>query len=171
MATVHGVVGIRLKDWLGIITSKLLYVSTSDATTLAQIATSVQAFCVILDPVTDAAGEGAHFTLEIASTGLKTGTSVNNELGNGALFTFGQVSSPYKYSDLVPAMAEAKITSGKVNLADADVAAYFGWLAANATQLQVESKAHLALTGFSSSQLVTRKHRKNETRVSYEPAP
>lgn len=168
MATAYGIVGIRLKDWLGIITSHQLFVSLSDATTVAQIIADVQTYCAVLDPVTDAAGVVAHFELVFPSTGLKTSTSVNNELGNGALFSYGQANSPYKFSVLVPAMAEGKISASKVNLSDAAVIAYYTWLSTNGTHLQVTSKARNALSGFLSSQLVTRKHRKSETRVSFE---
>ena len=168
MATAYGIVGIRLKDWLGIITSHQLFVSLADTTTVAQVIADVQTYCGLLDPITDAAGVIAHFELVFPSTGLKTGVAVNNELGAGALFSFGQVSSPYKFSVLVPAMAEGKILNGKVNLGDTDVINYENWLQTNATHLQVTSKARNALSGFLSSELVTRKHRKSETRVSYE---
>lgn len=168
MATVHGIVGIRLKDNLGIVTSHSLFVSLADTTTMAAIVTAVQTYCGLLDPITDAMGVDAHFTLIFPSTGLKTAVAVDNPLGNGGLFSFSLVSNPYKFSVLVPAFAEAKISGSKINLTDSAVSTWFNWLRTNGTPLQVESKSRIALDAFLSSELVTRKHRKSETKVSYE---
>lgn len=168
MATIHGIIGVRLTDTEGVITSHQIFVQLDDATTAAQIIAVTQGYCLKLDPITDAAGVEAHFTLVFPSTGLKTGATVKNPLGNGALFTFSQTGSPYKFSVLVQSFAEAKLTGAKVDLTDADIAAYYAWLLAAHTTVQATGKGYQLLSAFLSFQLVTRKHRRAESKVSHE---
>jgi hypothetical protein len=170
MATVHGVLSVQLEDTMGVKASHELLIQISDATTLASVITGAQAYFALLDPLTDAAGVQARFTLKFASTGLKTGATVENPLGNGGLFTFGAVGTPYRPSILVPSMAEALITNGKIDNADSDVTAWANWIKANGTALGVESRGYQKIDAWLKSKIVTRKHRKEESLVSNEPS-
>jgi hypothetical protein len=167
---VHGIIGIRLQDTEGKIVSHELFVNCDDSKALSDVVTVVQAYCVILDSMTDAAGVQARFTLLFPSTGLKTGATVENPLESGGLMAFSQTGSPYKFSVLVPSMAEALITDGAIAIGEAAFIAWKNWILGVHTGIQCESKARNLLSAFLSCQLSTRKHRKARTKVSYTPA-
>jgi len=168
MATVHGVLGVRMEDTEGVVTSHQLFVQFSDTATLATLMTAAQAYFALLDPITDAAGITAHLIANFDSTGLKTAATVKNPLGNGGLFTFAATGTPYKFSALVPSIAEAKLTGGKLNITDTDVQDYYGWFVAPPGALTPTTKGYQVISAFRAFKLSTRKHRREQTRVSEE---
>lgn len=170
MATVNGILGVRLEDTEGVVTSHQLFVQFADTATTATLISAAQAYFLLLDPLTDAAGISAHLISNFASTGLKTSATVKNPVGNGGLFTFSAVGTPYKFSALVPSIAEAKLTGGKLNLSDSDVIAYYSWFPAPPGALVPTTKGYQVLSTFRSFKLSTRKHRREQTRVSEEAA-
>jgi hypothetical protein len=169
MADLYGVVGIRLKDKNGQIVSHEFFARFPDTDTLAQIQTDLQAYCVLLDPMTDCAGVKGHFIVDFPSTGLKTSPSVKNPLSYGGLVDFGDGTTPYKASILVPGIAEALTTTGKIDITDADFIAWQTWLRTGTSHVYPVSKAKNALTGFLSCKCVTRKHRKGLSQLTTQP--
>jgi hypothetical protein len=168
MATVHGVLGVRLEDTEGVITSHQIFVQFADTATLATLISAAQAYFALLDPITDAAGITAHLIANFDSTGLKTAPIVKNPVGNGGLFTFQASGTPYVYSSLVPSIAESKLTGGKLNITDTDVVDYYQWFTAPPGALTPTTKGYQVITAFRTFKLSTRKHRREQTRVSEE---
>ena len=168
MANAQVLLSVGLEDDMGVKTRQTLNTVVADTATIAQLITDAQAYCAILDPVTDALGLNVHIEIIAASTGLKTATTVKDPLENGALFTFDVTGTRYHYSVLVPSFAEAKRTGAKVDLADADVLAYYTWLHTNGTHYQVVDKGWAALSTFRRFKLNARKHRKPEAQLSTE---
>lgn len=169
MATVHGLLSVTLEDSQGVKVPLTIPVQISDATTLATLATDAQAFFALLDKATDAAGVVAHFSLNIAPTGLKTGTTVDNTVGNQGLFGFSQANSKYSYSVAVPALAEATVVGGTMDLAeDSDLDKFLDWFTAPPGTLKAESTALNLLAAFLRGSIRTRKHRRQQSRVTYQ---
>jgi hypothetical protein len=167
MAVIHGILSVRLKDYMGVISTHDIFVQVGDDTTLAEVVSAAGTYFLLLDPLTDAMGVIAHFTMLFASTGMKSAVTVENRLDDIGLFAFTQPGAPYKFSEVIPAFAEGKQANGGVNLADEDVQDWLTYIEATGVDLQVESKARIKLGAFLSCQLADRKHRKAVTRVSY----
>lgn len=171
MATIHGVTSFRLQDFLGATGSMKTLIQFSDATTVAQLITDVQALAVLLDPCTDAMGLQARVEFTFASTGLKTAITTNNTLVNGALFSYSQSGgNRYIYSEEVPAFAETKITNGKIDLGNSDVINLKDWYLNGGAHILAESNAYNTLAAFRYCKLGSRSDRRVETKVSFEPA-
>lgn len=168
MADIHGVLGVGIKDSIGVKASQQQFVKAADTTTLAQIQTDVNTYLGKLDPVTDGVVSSVQLLLRLPFSGLKSSPTAFNEVGSGALFQFHQTVSDYKQSILVPAWAEALISSGHVVITGA-AATWWDWFINGGVHLFSESKARNAMDAFLAGELVTRKHRKSETRVSFTP--
>jgi hypothetical protein len=164
MATVQGSAQWRLVDDEGVETSKIIYYQCSDATTIAQLVADLTTFAPLLDGVTDAATTGnASLSIEFAPTGLKTTPNPITPLGNGLLSTFSQTGVPNAYSDLVPAVAAAIKTGGKVDMTPGGP--YANYKAAFLTPLAhitLESDQKRTLAAFRHLRLTTRKHRREQ---------
>lgn len=164
MATVQGSAQWRLVDVEGVETSKIIYFQTSDATTVAQLVADLTGFAPLLDAVTDAATTGnATLSISFAPTGIKTTANPITPLGNGLLTTFSQTAVPLAYSDLVPAVAAAIVTAGKVDLTPGQpYALYRAAFLAPLTHITLESNQERTLAAFRHLRLTTRKHRREQ---------
>jgi hypothetical protein len=164
MATVFGSAQWRLVDIEGVETSKVIYYETDDATTLSQLIAGLTAFAPTLDAVTDAATTGiASLSINFSATGLKTTPNPITPLGNGLLTTFSQSGVPRAYSDLVPAVAAAIVTNGKVDLTPGG--AYDNYRAvflAPQTHFTMVGQQLRTLAAFRHLRLTTRKHRREQ---------
>src|ERR1043166_6818352 len=160
MATVHGSAQWRLQDIEGVESSKIVYFETSDATTIAQLVSDLTGFAPLLDAVTDAKTTGnASLTIAFSPTGIKTTANPITPTGNGLLTTFSQTGVPLAYSDLVPAVAAAIVTAGKVDLTPGNAydlyrAAFLAPLA----NITLESNQERTLAAFRHLRLTTRTH-------------
>jgi len=164
MATVHGSAQWRLVDVEGVETSKIIYFQTSDATTVAQLVSDLTSFAPLLDGVTDAASTGnASLSIAFSPTGLKTTPNPITPAGNGLLSTFSQTAVPLAYSDLVPAVAAAIVTGGKVDLTPGQpYALYRAEFLAPLAHITLESNQERTLAAFRRLRLTTRKHRREQ---------
>jgi hypothetical protein len=165
MATAHGSFQVRLVDYLGVETSKIFYFQTSDASTVAQIATDCASLMALLDPVTDAASAGtASLTINIAPSGLKVTPLKGNPLNTGILSTLNQVSLPNAFSDLVPAAAQAQISSGHViDTVGSPYDSYITNFFSAMPHIQLESNIRVLLASLRHNDVNTRKRRKQQT--------
>lgn len=171
MANIHCIGSVTLQDTEGTKVSQDQFFLVADTVTLATIITQMQAYCALLDPVTDAAGLICRFEIKFASTGLKTGPTVQNPVENNGLFTFSQLSSSYVFTEPVPSLAESKISGSKVDLTDADIIAYYQWFTTAHSGLQPVGKYDNNLQSFLKFKLATRKHRKSQSQLTTEEAP
>lgn len=168
MANYRAVLGVRLQDDHGLITSHQLFANIPEATTITQMVAAAQAYFALLDPLTDAAGLLGHVQFTFPSTGLKTSpTSGGNTFNDNGLFSFHQSNLPYVQGVLLPAYADAKIANGKITI-EADMTAWVTWLKSGSANMPIVSKAGNPLVEPFRIKLVTRKHRKQESAISTE---
>jgi hypothetical protein len=167
MANYLSIMAIEVQDVLGVTVSHDVFVEVADTTTVAQIVTATQAYCALLDPLTDGAGVGAHVTLSFPSTGMKTGpTALGSPVEQTLLTNFSQAGSRYKFAIDVPTLAKGKIVNGKVDPLDTDVAAWKAWLLAAHTGIQASSKFGNLLQALLDLTITFRKHRRSENKKS-----
>ena len=164
MATVHGSAQWRLIDIEGVDTSKIFYFQTSDATTIAQLVSDLTAEAALLDGVTDAATTGiASLSVDFAPTGLKTTPNPITTMSDGLLNTFSQTGVPLAFSDLVPAVAAAIKTGGKVDMTPGQPwQLYEASFLAPLAHITLESNQERTLAAFRRLRLTTRKHRREQ---------
>ena len=110
------------------------------------------------------AAKYAKLTLFLPSTGWKTSPVAGVRMGDGGLFSFGQVGFTGKFSINFPGIDHTCLTDGALNPVETDTAAWISWIQANGTHFQVESKAHAALSSFLSVRNNDRDSRKNLTK-------
>lgn len=171
MATAHGILSWRLVDKFGVQVAKELFVQFADTTTIAEVVTDAGTLATALNAVTDMATAGqAHFTLNFTPANLKTTpTTDGNPASVGLLTTLSQTGSPYTFADLVPGIAKAVAPTGKViETTGSAYETYETALVTAGAHLTVESKSWLALAAAIRNKIVTRKHRKQETRMTTE---
>lgn len=164
MATVQGSAQWRLVDIEGVETSKVIYFQTPDTTTVAQLVSDLSGFAPLLDGVTDAATTGnASLSIEFSPGAIKTTPNPITPLGNGLMTTFSQTAVPLAFSDLVPAVAAAIVTGGKVDLTPGNAyALYRAAFLAPLTHITLESNQQRTLAAFRRLRLTTRKHRREQ---------
>lgn len=170
MATVQGNAQWRLKDIEGVETSKIIYFQASDATTIAQLVSDLTAEAALLNAVTDAATAGTcSVSINFAPTGLKTTPNPITPLGNGLLNTFSQTGVPLAFSDLVPAVAAAIVTNGKVDMTPGGPwQLYEASFLAPLAHITLESNQERTLSNFRKLRLTTRKHRREQQLATTE---
>jgi hypothetical protein len=164
MATVFGNAQWRLVDTDGVETSKIVYFQTSDATTIAQLVSDLTGFAPLLDAVTDAGTAGvASLSINFSPTGIKSPPNATNTMGEGLLTTFSQTGVPRAFSDLVPAVARAIVSNGKVDLTPGGAYAnYRAAFLAPLAHITLGSADERTLAAFRRLRLTTRKHRREQ---------
>lgn len=84
----------------------------------------------------------------------------SSEVQEVAVFDFNQAALTTHYGNSVPAFLESKVSSGRPNLADTDVAAYVTLLTSAALGGTYSGLGNEALTGLYRAFLSDRKHRR-----------
>lgn len=170
MATQFAIVSWNIFDDLGVSVPYDQFVSLDDSKTLAAILTEVDSLAALVDPITDGASLQGHLTVRFPSTNFKIVPNTGKAVDTTGLFTFNQANTVYKASLDVPAIADAVITNGKIDLTNADVAAYVDWFASAHNGVRGVSKFGNIFSGNIGSIITTRKHRRALTRKSASTA-
>lgn len=128
----------------------------------------------LIDAITDGViiGGGIKIPLQ-PSGGWKTSPTNPTQVANGGMFDMNQANIKYVQEVLIPAFATSKITSGRINLADTDVAAFIAAITSGAglyplDPMFVNSKYLNALESLRDAFLNTRKHRRQLVKSSFE---
>lgn len=169
MANLLGHTSVTIADSLGVSASVPFYLQFPDSSTLAQVNTAIQAILTDLDDVTD--GQILRATIEIDAIlpgGLKSGPVAGSEVERGGLFNWYQTGIKYKFGVLVPALAASVIVDGKINLGDTAVTTFLALITAIGGDAEWVSTAGRLLTTLADALIVFRKHRKAESRRSFE---
>jgi len=172
MTTRHGLVSIQFLDALGVTSSISLNVAVDDSKTIAQALTEATAYAGKADGISDS--EITKVTLKIVSplpSGSKATPASTAENERVGLANFNQVASPYKFGIPLPAVKGAAIVNGKIDLTNTDWQAWVDALILAGTALVVESTGLHTISGLADALLSFRKHRRAETRRSFEVAP
>ena len=168
MAGGSGLVSVSLVDDTGVTAAHNIFVYIDDTVeTLANTITTLQAYLPVLDAVTDAKITKASFTLTIPLPGgLKAAPVADSNVEETFLANFGISGQPYKYGIDVPAVAQAMVTDGKIDLANVNFEAWRLWIVSLHGHFTVVSKFILAITGLLDVLISFRKHRKAQQRRS-----
>lgn len=169
MTVRHGHVSYKLLDKLGVEVSAPFYMAIDDTKTVAQVISDANLFGQNLDPITDSQIIETRISLVgSAVSGAKSAPAATAENERTGLFNFSQSTGPYRFGVDVPGIADSKISNGKINLSDADVAAFVAGMLAAGTALTPESTAFYTLVSLLDALISFRKHRKAESRRSIE---
>jgi hypothetical protein len=172
MATQFGQVSVQLLDALGVTVSMPLYIDVDDTKTIAQLITDATAAGTQVDSVSDSQVTKITVSLNAPlAGGLKTTPNATAENERTGLLNFRQTGSPYKFGVDIPAIAEATLVNGKIDLSNAQIAAFITFLTTAHTVFTYVSTAIKALISLVDALLTFRKHRKAESRRSFEVAP
>ena len=169
MAIVHCLLTVGVEDWMGNRATNRQYFECDDADTLAQIISDFQAYCAVLNAITDGAGYDGRIEILTPPVGMKSTATVGNPLATGGLFTFSQDNIGNVFSSLVPALRQTEIVNGKINIASGTPAHdYLTLLTTGGTYLTYDSQVFNNLVAFLRCDINTRKHRRNQTKLSNE---
>ena len=168
MATKNGIASYRMLDKLGVVVSMPVYVKIDDTKTIAQMLGDANLIGQQIDPISDS--QILDYSIAVtgnAVSGAKSSPAATAENERTGLFNFSQATSPYRFGVDVPAIADTKISGGKINLADSDILAFIAALTAAGTALTPESTSLYTLSALLDALISFRKHRKAESRRSY----
>lgn len=169
MTTRYGHVSLRLLDSLGVESSSMFPVNIDDTKTIAQALTDAQVLAGDVDAISDS--QITEVSLKLIGPlpiGGKTGPIAGAENERTGLFNFSQSGSPYRWGVDIPGMAQGKISAGKINLSDAAVSAFIAFMIAAGTALTPVSTSPHTLVALLDALLAFRKHRRAESRRSFE---
>jgi hypothetical protein len=171
MATVQALVSTQVTDALGVTATVDQFVTFPDTLTAADLQTWSNAYILKLDPITDGQITLQKISLVMAlpGSGIKTSPNATAEVERTGLLNMSQTGSRYKFGVDIPAIAEAVISNGKINLTNSDVQAFIGIMTTVTNSVTVVSKFLNALRGLVDALLTFRKHRKALNRRSFEP--
>jgi hypothetical protein len=170
MANYLAILSVELQDSLGVSTAHDLFLLVPDTAAVSALISWAGNYFIKLDPITDAAGVQAHITLKFTSAGLKTTPVASSEVEKTGLFNFAQASSLYKQGVDVPAIADATITSGRIDLANTDIVAWRDYVLTAHDGISAVGKFTNDLTSLQDALISFRKHRRAENRRSFEVA-
>lgn len=172
MTARFGHVAVTFLDALGVSTTQAYYVDYDDTKTIAAAVGEAQSLAQDLDNVSDSQITEVKLqivgTLPGAGKSAPVSTAENERTG---LLNFSQTGSPYKYGVVIPAIADSKIVNGKIDLTNTDITNLITLLTTAGTVFTYVSTAIKALAKIVDALLSFRKHRKAESRRSFEVAP
>jgi hypothetical protein len=172
MATVDAMVSIRVLDFLGDEVAKQIWVTLSDADTLADVVTDCHTIQTKLDSITDGEITGCKFELVVSlAGGLKAAPVVGSALNDNGGFNMRILNlSNRSFSDNVPTIAQSVIASGKINLTLPSIINWIALFTPGSTLAFMQPVTNLWLTlgSFRHSVLSTRKHRGQLSKTSFE---
>jgi len=169
MATVPGQLSVKIKDALGVETSMSTLHDVTTTDTVADLQTWAAAYLPKLDAITDGQITAATIAVTLTLPGsLKDAPAAHSEVEKTGLFNFGQTGLPYKYGIDVPAISDNVIVNGKIDLTNSDITDWISLLTTLTNGIQAISKAFVVLTGLLDALISFRKHRRAESRRSFE---
>lgn len=170
MATQNGILSLRTQDFLGDEASKPLYVTFSDAQTVAALITYAQTIQTTYDGVLDGIITACELKINIPLVGgIRTTPNLGSSLNDNALFNYKIAGLTNRsYGDDVPTWSQTLITNGLIRLDLAATIAYQTLFTPASGLLQPVSSDWQTLGAFRKCRLSTRKHRGALTKSSTE---
>jgi hypothetical protein len=147
----------------------LNYINVPDSVTVAQLASLVQAYSAVLDPLTDAQIDRIFVKLDLPFSGAKSAPVAGSIVERTMLANWEQAAVPYKYGIDVPAIsASVLMADGRIDLTNATITNWTSFLLAAHTAITFVSKFANALVRLLDVLVSFRKHRKQESRRTIE---
>lgn len=168
MATIYGKLSYTTRDILGVAASHDEYVSIDDTKTIANMASFLNAYLDVVDPIQAGHIESANIAI-YPSIGSRTAALSSSRVEQTGLYNFSQTGSPYKYGVDIPALSNTVLVSGHIDLTDAAVTAFIAFMEAAHTGFQIVSKYRIVLVALLDAAITFRKKRRALARVSTEP--
>lgn len=169
MATYLALLSAEVHDATGVPASALEYVDVPDTVTVAQLASLVQAYSAVLDPLTDAQIDRIFVKLDLPFSGAKSSPVAGSIVERTMLANWEQSSSVYKFGVDVPAVTANIIgTDGRIDTTNPIFTNWTAFLLAAHTGITFVSKFALALLRVIDVLISFRKHRKQEQRRTIE---
>jgi len=160
---------VKYLDSLGVEVAVPYYGTANDAQTIALAVTEFQQMLDDLDAVTDAQITGAEIKIvNILPTAGKSSPVAGSLNNRGELLNFSQTGNPRRQEWLIPAISLSKLVGGRLNLSDSDVSSLVDLITAVGTVFRYTSTVFSALVALLDAFLSIRKHRKPDTKVSFE---
>ena len=169
MAVRAGSASFRLIDYLGVKVPKIVYFNVDDAKTIANVIADLEAFAALLDPVTDAASFAhvANFSINFTDSALKGTPNEGNAASISGAASFAETGTGQTFSDLIPAIAQAQVSSGSIiDGVGSPFLAYRTAFVTPFTNITLTSQDQRTLAAFHSSNIPTRKHRRQQRAVT-----
>lgn len=160
MATVLGSFSSRIKDSEGVTVAKELYFTFDDTHTMADITAFSNAYLAVLDPLTEGEIVQQVFRIQLGFSGLKSAPLADSDVQETLLTSYVQNGSFSHWGDDVPAEIDAVIVNGRVDLTNAVLVAYSGFLTAAHSGFQAAGRIGNALVALYSGTETFRKRRK-----------
>jgi hypothetical protein len=145
-----------------------MYFNMPDSATLADLVTAAGTIITDVDAVTDGQILGVSLDVQITLPTVKTAPVAGAEIERGGLFNFSQENVKYRFGILIPAFKKSLIVNGRINLAATAVTTFIGAVTAIGGDLDFISTGGNLLVAFTDALINFRKHRKAESRRSYE---
>lgn len=162
------ILSYTIQDKEGVETAHSIFVNGPTSGLISDLQTYAAAYATVLDAVTD--GVIVRGRIDIPMTGfsgLKT-TAGPNDVEKTGLFNFGNSSTRYKIPIDVPAIAQAVISGGRINLGATAVTNWITFLETASSTITAVSKFLAVLQNVVDALLTFRKHRKQLIRRSFE---
>lgn len=163
-----------IRDELGTEAATVLHADVDPAQTLSAAATEWQDFGILLNAVCGGNITRGRLELILAPPAPFTGKPVaGSRVEQTGLFNFSTGSTPFRTAAVVPAFLSTKLSGGKINNADTDVAAFINAVVAVPALLngQFTDLTLANLVAFVDSILSFRKRRKQLQRSSFNITP
>jgi hypothetical protein len=167
MAIFNAIYSFTIQDADGERTAFPVYVEFADTVTLADVNTGLMAYGSLLDAILDGQIVKNRVTVELpVDSGYKSAPVAGSEIEVTGLITFSLDDPVGKtYSNDIPAFARSKFVGNKINLTDADVAA---WISRGVSATPPAEKNDLwsgFLLAVRSGRKTFRKHRRQTERT------
>lgn len=162
-----------LQDAFGTKGVALINALADPAATVANLQTQWASIGALLDAITSGKIIGGHYRALQGPVDTDGKPAADSRIEQSGIFNFSATGTGYKQAVLVPSIADAVLTTGgRIDLANADVSAFFTALVtAVAGVLEWTSANRQALLALVDALLSFRKHRKQLQRSSFEVAP
>jgi hypothetical protein len=160
MASVLGLFSTRVIDAEGITVAKELPFTFDDSATLANIKAFSDAYLAVLDPMTEGAITQQVFRIVLSTSGLKGAPIADSDVQETLLTSYIQNGVFSKWGDDIPAYIDAINVNGRINLANATLVSYAGFLTAAHAGFQAAGRTGNALVALYSGVETFRKRRK-----------
>ncbi len=156
-----------LVDELGIDATCQLFTFIDPASTVTQLLTEYAATSLLLDAITGAKIKDGRFVLNFAPDGgVKGSPAAGSRVEQTGVFDFSNVSNSRIWGNAIPALANSKIVSGRINDADSDVIAWVANLLASFSVGHYTNPQDIHLSGVVDTFISFRKRRKQLHRES-----
>ena len=167
--TAPALVSVSIQDELGTKSTSSQYVMVDPTAPLASLAATAQAYATAIDAISSGVITETRATLLPGNpAGIKAAPAAGSRVEASAVVNFVDANSPRKYGTLIPAIADAMIVNGKLNLQNAAVQAFVVLLTTATGTEAFATPARTIINHAVDALLSFRKHKKQLARSSFE---